>query len=110
MNNDEYQKKVELEILQIIEQKLKSHEMNADRARTISKYVLESLHPHMPIEQLKIAVDKMDDFFPELLPITTKVTVEAEDKIKKTIFENVGDLLKKGKIEEANKILESSKL
>lgn len=105
MDTEEYRKKIELEVLKIIEQKLKARQMNAERAREIARYVLQALHPRMDINQIHAVVQNFDDHFPELIPIVIKVSNDYEEKVKEVVGEHVGNLLKQNKIAEASKLL-----
>lgn len=105
MDTEEYIKKIEQEILDIIEQKLKARQMNAERAREIARYVLQALHPRMDINQIHVVVQNFDDHFPELIPIVIKVSNDYEEKVKKIIGEHAGNLLKQNKITEASTLL-----
>ncbi|MBN2016231.1 hypothetical protein JW766_05380 [Candidatus Dojkabacteria bacterium] len=101
MDNEDYRKKIELQVLQIIEDGLKSHETNAKRAKEIAAYILDSLHPHMSLEQIHKAVQEFDDHFSELVPIVLEANRERDERIKKAIANHAGNLLKQGKISEA---------
>lgn len=108
MDTEEYRKKIEEEVLKIIEEKLKSHEMNADRATEIAKYILQSLHPYMDINQIYTVVQNFDDHFPELVPVVVEVTKGYDEKIKKVVIDHVDTLLKQGKVDEATDLLKKA--
>lgn len=44
MGSEEYRKKIEKEVLAIIEEKLKNQQVNSDRAKKIANYILESFN------------------------------------------------------------------
>ena len=44
MGSEEYRKKIEKEVLAIIEEKLKNQQMNSARAKEIANYILESFN------------------------------------------------------------------
>src|SRR3989338_6161683 len=108
MDNEQYRKKIELEILQIIEDSLKARQMDENRAREIAKYMLNSLHPHMTLNQIHDVVQNFDDHFSELVPIVLEVSKDYEEKVKNAVVNHVGVLLKQGKIEEANVLLKKA--
>ena len=108
MDTEKYRKKIELEILQIIEGKLLAQQMNAERAKEIAQYILESLHPHMDINQIYEIVQNFDDHFPELVPVVIDVTKDYDEKIKKAVTDHVGILLKQGKVNEASDLLKKA--
>lgn len=108
MDNEEYRKKIELEILQIIGDSLKAHQMNANRAKEIAWHILSSLHPHMTLNQIHDVAQNFDDHFSELVPIVLEVSRDYEEKVKNAVVNHVGILLKQGKIEEANILLKKA--
>lgn len=108
MDTEEYRKKIEEEILIIIEERLKTHQMSAARAREIARYIRSSLHPYMSLNQIYEAVQKFDDHFSELVPIVLKVSKDYEERIKKAVINHVSSLLKQGKIDEANVLLQKA--
>ena len=108
MDSEEYRKKIELEILQVIEDNLKTRQMGANRAREIARHILRSLHPHMALNQIYNVVQNFDDHFSELVPIVLEVSKDYEEKVKNAVVNHVGVLLKQGKIEEANVLLKKA--
>lgn len=108
MDTEEYIKKIEQEVLDIIEQKLKARQMNAQRAKEIAGYVLQALHPHMDINQIHAVVQNFDDHFPELIPVVVRVSQDYENQIKQVVTEHVGNLLKQNKVNEASNLLKKA--
>ncbi len=108
MDNEKYRKRIELKILQIIEDRLKAHQMDASRAREIARYIYKVLHPHMTLNQIHDVVQNFDDHFSELVPIVLEVSKDYEEKVKNAVVNHVGILLKQGKIEEANVLLKKA--
>lgn len=108
MDTEDYRKKIELEILQIIEDCLKTHQIDEVRAKEIARYILNTLHPYMDINQIYAVAQNFDDHFPELIPIVVKVSNDYEEQIKKVVIEHVGNLLKQNKIIEANDLLKKA--
>ena len=108
MDTENYRKQIQEEILKIIEEKLKSRQMSAERAREIARYILNSLHPHMDMDQIHLAVQQFDDHFPELIPIVIKVSNDYEEQVKKIVGDYAGRLMKQGKIAEATDIIQKA--
>lgn len=108
MDVEEYRKKIELEILQIIEQKLKQGEMSEGRAREIARFILDALHPHMEIEQIRKVIQGFDKHFPELMPVILQTANDYDQQIKKLIGNYVVQLLKQNKVGEADDILDKA--
>ena len=108
MNTEEYRKKIEEDILKIIEEKLKAGQMNAERAREIARYILNTLHPNMSLDQIYIVVKNFDDHFPELIPAVTPVVNHYEDTVKKIVGEHAGKLIQQGKVAEATDLMQKA--
>lgn len=66
MDPEEYRKKLEIDILKVIEEKLIAGEMDAERARAIARMVLDKLHPPLSLEQIYQIAPTLDDEFQEL--------------------------------------------
>lgn len=108
MNPDDYRKETEKKILEIIEDKLKSGQMNAARAREIARYILQILHPPLTLDDIYIKVQDFDKHFPELLPAMLPVVTDYEEKIKAIVTEHAQKLIKENKIEEADTLLKQA--
>lgn len=108
MDTEEYRKKIEKEILDIIENRLKTRQMNAPHAQEVARYILESLHPHMTLDQINTIAQNFDDHFPELIPVVLQITNDYDDLVKKTVHAHVSTLIKQNKIDEANTLLKKA--
>lgn len=108
MDTEEYRKQIEKEILDIIEDRLKTREMDAIRAREIAKYILNSLRPHITLEQTRTVAQNFDDHFPELIPVVLKITNDYDNLVQKAVTEHVGKLIKQNKIDDANALLKKA--
>lgn len=108
MDKDEYRKNLEHEILEIIEEKLKSGQMDADRARAIARMVLDKLHPPLTLEQIHQIAPTLDDEFKELSMAVLPVLVDHEEETSKIVADHAEKLIKSGKIEEAMQVLKNS--
>jgi len=108
MNTEQYRKKIEKEILKIMEQRLIAGELDAQRAREIAKFILESLHPYMTIDEIYKAVQSFDDHFQELVAVVLPVANEHEDKIRQIVTSHVNKLIKDKKVNEANVLLKKA--
>jgi len=108
MDTEEYRKKIELEILNIIEQKLKDGQMNESRAKSIAQHILSTLLPHLDINQIHTVVQKFDDYFTELVPVVSKVSYEYDEKIKKLVVQHVDLLISQNKFNEATHLIKKA--
>lgn len=108
MDTEQYRRKVEKEILGVIEERLKAREMNALRAKEVASYILACLHPHMTLDQIHNVAQEFDDHFTELVPIVLKITNDYDDLVKKTVSEHAVHFIKQNKIAEANILLKKA--
>lgn len=108
MNPDDYRKKIEQDILDIIAQKLTTGEMTVQRARETARFVLDTLKPHMTFEQIQNIVSNFDQHFPELAKVAQSVVNDKHEVMKKTITNHVHKLLQENKLDEAVSILKGA--
>lgn len=105
MDPEEYRKKIEEDILDILEKKLSSGEMDADRARAIARMVLDKLHPPLTLEQIHQIAPTLDDEFVELARAVLPVLQDHEEEVKRIVTEHAENLIKQGKFDEATAVL-----
>ncbi len=108
MDPEEYRKKLEWDILAIIEEKLKSGDMDVERARLIAKMILEKLHPPLTLEQIYKIAPTLDDHFNELTKAVLPVMKESDERLRTIVTAHAEKLIKEGKIEEAAQALENA--
>lgn len=108
MDSEEYRKKIELDILKIIEEKLANGQMDTERAKAIARMVLDKLHPPLTLEQIYQIVPTLDDHFTELAQAVLPVIQEHDKTISTIVSEHAEKLIKMGKIDEANTILKQA--
>lgn len=108
MDPEEYRKKIERDILEIMEEKLRNGEMDADRAKAIAKMVLEKLHPPLTLEQIYAVAPTLDDHFTELAQAVLPVIQDHENQVKEIVAKHAEKLIKSGKAEEAYNLLKES--
>lgn len=108
MNADEYRKKIEQDILDVIAARLTTGEMTAQRAREIAQFVLDTLKPHMTLEQIQQLVLNFDQHFPELAKVAQSVINDQHEVMKKTIADHVHKLLQENKLDEAISVLKGN--
>ncbi len=108
MDPEEYRKKLEWDILAIIEEKLKSGDMDVERARLIAKMILEKLHPPLTLEQIYKIAPTLDDHFNELTKAVLPVMKENDERLRTIVTAHAEKLIQEGKIEEAAQALEDA--
>jgi len=102
---EEYRKKIEQDILKILEEKLKRGEMDAERAQAIARMVLDKLHPPLTLEQIYAIAPTLDDEFSELSRAVLPIMNAHDEEIKSTVLQHVEKLIGSGKLDEAYKAL-----
>lgn len=108
MDPEEVRKKLELDILAIIEQKLTNGQMDVERAQDIARMVLDRLHPPLTLEQIFTVAPVLDDEFSELATAVLPVIEMHEEEIKRVVSEHAQNLIKSGKFDEAEELLKKT--
>ena len=108
MDTEPYRKKIEKEILAIIEMHLISGDMDAQRARQIAIYILETLKPHMTLDQIQAVAKNFDEHFPELIPVEIQITNDYDNIVKNAVEKHVANLIKQNRIDDANALLKKA--
>lgn len=108
MDPDEYRKKIERDILEIMEEKLRNGEMDADRAKAIAKMVLEKLHPPLTLEQIYAIAPTLDDHFTELAKAVLQILQDHDNQVRDIVAKHAEKLIALGKFNEADTILKEA--
>ncbi len=101
MDPDAYRLKIEKDILDIVEARLLTGDMEPERASAIAKMVLEKLHPPLTLEQIYAIVPTLDDEFTELGSAVLPVLKEHDEKVRSVVTEHAEKLIQSGKLDEA---------
>lgn len=108
MDPEEYRKKLELDILKVMEEKLQNGEMDADRAKAIARMVLDKLHPPLTLEQIHKIAPTLDDEFAELAKAVLPVLQDHEEEVKGIVTKHAESLIQQGKFDEATAVLKQA--
>lgn len=108
MDEEALRKKIELDILNIIEEKLSNGQMDVARAKAIARMVLDKLHPPLTLEQIYQIAPTLDDHFTELTKAVLPVMEEHDDKLREIVSMHAEKLIASGKIDEALTLLKDS--
>jgi len=108
MDPEEYRKKIEQDILKILEEKLISGQMDAKRAQAIARMVLDKLYPPLTLEQIYAIAPTLDDEFSELSRAVLPVINEHDEKVRSIVVQHVEKLIGSGKVDEAYKELKEA--
>lgn len=110
MSSDELVSSIKSDVVQLLEDKLKANEITPERARDISRYILEALNPHLSEQQIYEIVEHFDEHFTELLPVVISVSQQYEKELHELIQNHVHKLLEEGRITEATEAMRNFEL
>ncbi len=102
---DEYRRIIEVEVLQIIKDLAEKGETDRQRIQDMAASTLNLIHVGMSLEALFNNVVKLDDNFPELAPVVVKVMRIYEEKYEQNALQQVSNLVKDGKYDDANEMV-----
>lgn len=105
---EELRKKIEKDILVIIEEKLTNGQMDVERAQSIARMVLDLLHPPLTLEEIYQVAPSLDDEFTELTSAVLPVLEEHEDRLRQVVAEHAERLIRSGKFKEAGDLLKKA--
>lgn len=108
MDPEEYRKKLELDILAIMEEELRNGQMDAGRAKAIARMLLDKLHPPLTLEQIHQIAPTLDDHFTELARAVIPIIQDHEEEVRKIVSEHAAKLIKMGKVDEATQVLKQT--
>jgi len=104
MTPDEVRQQIELQVIELIKQKLADGSMTEERAQQASQIVLNTLKPGMTFEELYRGIEKLDDFVQELSSVILPILDQYERNIVKPIRENVKKLIMQGQYNAATQL------
>lgn len=108
MDPEKYRKKLELDILKIIEEKLTKGEMDPERAQAIARMVLDKLHPPLTLEQIYQIAPTLDDHFTELAKAVLPVIKDHREEVEKVVEDHAVKLINSGKFNDASSAMKQA--
>jgi hypothetical protein len=102
---EELQRYIEKEVLNLIKNLAEHEGTTKDTVQYIAKITLELIHPGMKLDELYQSAVKLDDFCPELSPVVVLVMREYEKKYHKKALDQVNQLIKSKKFDQASSIV-----
>jgi len=108
MSSEEYRLDVERKMLQIMQEKLDSGEMSAERAKEIAQYVVDSLKPGISIDEINKVVAYIAKEFEEFSHLTVDSLNAYEENVKTHALSDVHKLLSEGDLPSADTILKKT--
>ncbi len=103
--SDEFRKFVEVEVLKIIKELAEKGDTTQERIQDIARETLEKIKPGMTLDKLYENAIKLDDVYPELAPIVTKIMGEYEQKFEKKAIDQVSQMVKAGNYDGAQDMI-----
>ena len=100
--------KLELHIIQLIEDNLRTQQMDASRAKSVAAEVLGHLKADMTEFQLYRAAEALSAGFPELADIAAEAEGTYEGAIRDAVVRHAGQMLAKGDVDQAAALLENA--
>ncbi len=101
MTPDELREQIELEVVEFLQTKMESGEINEARAKAIAQRALDVLRVGMSFEELYRAIPTLDDTMPELAPIVLPHVRDYEKNVTSQALENVRNLIQQGQYDAA---------
>lgn len=105
---NDYRWSIEQKILRIIVGRLKTGEMKAPRARTIARFVLETLKIGMTLEEIHQIAPKLDQEFHELSAVALTIEQDYQEKIKQLILPRAEKLIRERNFQDATKLIKNT--
>lgn len=97
-----------MDILAVIEEKLRSGEMDVEKAKSIAIMVLEKLHPPLTLEQIYKIAPTLDDQFTELARAVLPVIAAHNKEVSKIVADHAGKLIASGKFDDALNLIKEA--
>jgi hypothetical protein len=104
MSPDDIREEIELQIVDLLKEKLATGEMTDSRAQQISERTLTILVPGMSFEKLYRAIGALDDTMTELSPVILPYIKEYEENVTGQALSSVRELIKQGQYDAAAKL------
>ena len=104
MTADEIREDIELQIVELLREKIENGEMTEERGAQISDKVLATLTPGMSLEELYKAIPTLDDSMTELAPVILPFVRDYEHNVTGQALESVRELIKQGQYDAATKL------
>lgn len=97
--------KLELEIAQLLLDKLEHLEVTPEQVSQIAKFTLQALPDNLSDEQIDNIIPSLDDHYTELASVVLNHLKVHEEATRDTTTSQAQLLIKQGKIDEANNLM-----
>lgn len=101
MMPDELRQEIELQIVELLKNKLSEGQLTEERSKEIAKWVLEVLKPGSSFQELYKGIEKLDDNFPEMSEIVVPLLREYEERVMKKALQTIQEYIKVGQYDAA---------
>jgi hypothetical protein len=105
IKTEQFREYIEREVLDVIKSLLDKPDIDQNRIQEIAKHTLQLLALGTAIDELYKLAIKLDENYPELRPVVIKLMNEYEQKYNKRAVEQVSNLIKQGKYEDAQNVM-----
>lgn len=105
IKTEQFREYIEREVLDVIKSLLDKPDIDQNRIKEIAKHTLQLLALGTAIDELYKLAIKLDENYPELRPVVIKLMNEYEQKYNKRAVEQVSNLIKQGKYEDAQNVM-----
>lgn len=102
---EEFRQLIEIEVLKLIGDLFKKRRTPKKKIQEIARRSLELIKPGMSLDQLYQNMVQLDDYHPELSPVVFKLMKEYEQKYEKRAIEQVSNLVRSGKYDQAQELV-----
>lgn len=97
----QFRKMVEYEVLMVITDLAEKGKTDQEKIKQMAQYALEIINPAFNLDELYACVVKLDDKYPEFSPVVLKVMQEYEKKYQKKALDEVSNLIRTGRYDDA---------
>lgn len=102
---EELRKFIEKKVLEVIKNMVETGEPTKELLQTIARRTLTLIKPAMMLDELYRNAVKLDDNISELSPVVVAVMSVYETKYEKKALEQVNQLVKSNKFDEAQEVM-----
>lgn len=108
MSPDDIRQQIELKVVELIRSRMADGSMTEERSQEVSQRVLDLLVPGMSLQELFVAIAKLDDTMPELSPIVLPYLRDYELNVTQKAHEEISKMIKSGKFEAASTLAQKA--
>lgn len=108
MDPENLRQQIELDVVELLKNRLADGSLTEERAQAISQHVLKTLVPGMNAKDFYKRIPELDDAFPELSPIILPILRAVEENINQKVVSSVANLIRVGQYDAATKLAQDT--